>query len=245
MLLITHTNAAFSCLESVTGGGGAAVSNCISGNNKRCCRGGQEAPQAAFRPVASALTSLMPIPEKCHHSRVLSAGGVYSHTGRRPEQQQQRVTLNVFHLFPDADDELILGTNSIILNNRRRWQAHNKNTSMNELFTSFGARGAACGPRRAKMPLHYGAPESGAARADPVTGGNRILVRVFLGSRRAEADRRRWSLKCPIFLLLAAGCRFSLSFHGITSDGGPEHHHHRLIPDRSPFIFLDSTCSPS
>lgn len=32
--------------------------------------GGQEAPQMAFWPVASALTSLMPITEKCHHSHV-------------------------------------------------------------------------------------------------------------------------------------------------------------------------------
>lgn len=144
---------------------------------------------------------------------VLSAGGVYSHTGRHPEQQQRHVTLSVFHLCPDADDKLILRTNSIILNNRRRWQAHNKNTSMNELFTFFGARSAGRRPCRAKMPLHYETPEPGAARADPVTDGNRILVHVFLGSRQAEADRRHWSLKCHIFLLLAAGCRFSRSFH--------------------------------
>lgn len=107
-----------------------------------------------------------------HYSKIIahicffSAGRTYSHPSQRPEQPC--ITSNLFHLCPDADDKLILRTNSIITNNPRCWQAHKK--TLDEWVVYL----LRCTQHRvqawpAKMPLHYEATEQSAAQPAPVT----------------------------------------------------------------------------
>lgn len=85
---------------------------------------------------------------------------------QRPKQPY--ITSNLFHVCPDADDKLILRTNSIITNNPHSWQAHKK--SLDEWVVYL----LRCTQRRvqawpAKMPLHYEATEPSVAQLAPVT----------------------------------------------------------------------------
>lgn len=85
---------------------------------------------------------------------------------QRPKQPY--ITSNLFHPRPDADDKLILRTNSIITNNPCSWQAHKK--SLDE-WVVYLLRCMQCRVQAwpAKMPLHYEATEQCAAQPAPVT----------------------------------------------------------------------------
>lgn len=113
-----------------------------------------------------SLTSLFNTIQKSSLTFVFSAGRTYSHTNQRLKQPY--ITSNLFHLCPDADDKLILRTNSIITNNPCSWQAHKK--SLDE-WVVYLLRCMQCRVQAwpAKMPLHYEATEHSAAQPAPVT----------------------------------------------------------------------------
>lgn len=154
--------------------------------------GGQEAAQPAFQPVALALTSLMPIPEKCHHSHMFwvqavciptRAGTLYYYNNNNTSPWMYSISARTWII--SWSSEQIPSYWTIVVVGRRTIK-HLHEWDVYLLWCAQDSAGRR--PCHAKMPLHYEAPEPGAARADPVTGGNRILVRVFLVSRQAEAD---------------------------------------------------------
>lgn len=92
----------------------AVVSNCSSSENKLLA-------DMSLTPDLGLTSLFITIIKKSSLTFVFTA---HSHTNQRPKHPY--ITLSLFHLRPDADDKLILRTNSIITNNPHSWQPHKK-----------------------------------------------------------------------------------------------------------------------
>lgn len=164
MCLFTHAKAVFSCVLSQFCGGG--VSDCTSSNNKHCWQEKRPALQTALWPLAPTTTSLFSAVQKSSLTFVVQTSHTYSHTDQHPKRPY--IISNLFHLCPDANDKLILRTNSIITNNPRSWQAHKK--ALDEwVVYLLGCMQCRVQAWPAKMPLHYETTEQSAAQPAPVT----------------------------------------------------------------------------
>lgn len=137
-----------------------------------------------------------------HYSKIITqicccSGHTYSHTNQRPKKPY--INANPFNLRPDADDKLILRTNSIIRNNPRSWQAHKK-ALMNELFTYSSACSAECRPGPPKC--HFIMRLQSAALPAPVTSHSKEIGYSSLYSlavvRQNMSNGQSMQLECLI-----------------------------------------------
>lgn len=172
-VFLRHVKAAFSHVLSQLSWEGEECQVASGAKKEHCREAKRPALQMAFWPVVSAQTSLF----KAHRSYWVSFFFSFFFTLRVGLIPTQTSAPNA-HTSPpiyfiwaaDADDKLILRTNSIITNNPRCWQAHKK--SLDE-WVVYLLQCTQCWAqaRPAKMPLHYEAAEQECSTACPCDQG--------------------------------------------------------------------------
>lgn len=121
---VPHAGAAFSRFLSHVLGGGGGMSVGLHQHQQQALLGRQERP--ALWPADLWLSSFFNAVQECF---------------KKPTEP---------YITRNADDKLILGTISIIMNNPRCWQPHKNRPLMNELFTHLSSA-----PRRQTPKRHF------------------------------------------------------------------------------------------